>query len=274
MNGANNTMNKNKHQFNDYTFQTIGLVHSEQVEPYQAARQPDQLSKPCRIYLNTNIPNIKQGLNQLSDCSHIWLIYVFHHNTTHWKPLVHPPRVDSKIGVFATRAPYRPNPIGMTVVKLLNVGDGWIDVDNNDLLDETPILDIKPYHPESDLITDAEIKWLTTHIGTKYMVQFSPFAESQLDFLESHGFSDLRTFCLRQLEYNPTNKDLKRVHILNDTANIYSLAYRTWRIDFILTDTTVSVIAVRSSYSDEDLSQSTDTYEDKNLHRLFNKEFC
>ncbi len=248
-------------------FAPIGFFSSEQVEPYQASRQPDENSKPGVIQLNSG-SNFEQALTDLEGCSHIWIIYKFHKNEN-WKPLVLTPRSDRKIGVFATRAPYRPNPIGMTVVKIERIEGLNIFVGPNDLLNETPILDIKPYHPESDLVPEARIEWLK-HNVKRYKIQFSPMAIEHIEFLESNALTELKPFILRQLEYDPINSDKKRVSELN---GYWVLAYRTWRIDFILTEDSVSVIGIRSGYSTEDLEKNEDPYNDKDLHQLFIKEY-
>lgn len=252
-----------------FEFSPIGYIKSAQVEPYQAARQPDELSEPATIELEAG-QNFEQALQDLDGCTHIWLLYVFHKNEN-WKPLVQTPRSDKKIGVFATRAPYRPNPIGMTVVPLIEVNKLKIKVGPNDLLDGTPILDIKPYHPESDLIEEAKINWLESSLPA-HEIAFSPLAEDQIDFLETNGLGELRPFILRQLEYDPLNSDKKRVESIGPIA---TLSYRTWRIDFIITDLKVSVLSIRTGYEDDDLTHEKhdDPYGDKALHLKFTKNF-
>jgi tRNA-Thr(GGU) m(6)t(6)A37 methyltransferase TsaA len=250
------------------TFSPIGYFKSSQIEPYQAARQPDELSEPGEIVLNSGF-NFEQALQNLNDCSHIWIIYHFHHNQN-WKPLVQTPRALDKIGVFATRAPYRPNPIGMTTVKLISIEGLTIQVGPNDILDGTPILDIKPYHPESDRIENATIQWLDSVAQEKFEVRISPFAEEQFDFLGINGQRELKPFVSRQLEYDPINSDKKRVKKVNE---LYELSYRTWRIDFVMIDKVISILSVRSGYSTSDLANVEDKYQDKELHKKFNKTF-
>lgn len=266
MNGENNLMSSNIKSKIEFT--PIGYFTSEQKEPYQAARQPDSLSSPGAITLYPK-NNFEQALTNLDQCSHIWIIYQFHHNEN-WKPMVQTPRSEEKIGVFATRAPYRPNPIGMTAVKLLKVDGLIIEVGPNDLLDGTPILDIKPYHTESDLIENTEIGWLNEAKTQSYQIQLSPLAEDQFDFLSKNGLSEVKTFVQRQLEYDPTNHKKKRVQFKD---SIWELAYRTWRVYFLVTDDLVSIVSVSSGYSSEDLHSSEDKYMDKEIHKKFNTEF-
>ncbi len=94
----------------------------------------------------------------LAEFSHIWLIWGFHRNSGEWHPTVRPPRLggNTRLGVFATRSPFRPNGLGLSVVRLLSVGPGPVlRVSGADMVDGTPIYDIKPYIPYADAIPDA-----------------------------------------------------------------------------------------------------------------------
>ncbi len=268
MNGENSLMKSNISSNSPITLKPIGYFNSKQIEPYQAARQPDEMSEPGEIILNPGF-NFEQALQNLNECSHLWIIYYFHYNEN-WKPLVQTPRSKEKIGVFATRAPYRPNPIGMTAVKLVSIDGLKIEVGPNDILDGTPILDIKPYHPESDLIADSSIVWLDQVKQEKFEIRISPFAEEQFDFLALNQQSELKPFIIRQLEYDPINSDKKRVKKIKE---LYELSYRTWRIDFVILDQWISILSVRSGYSAVDLNDPDDKYQDKELHRKFIHQF-
>lgn len=250
------------------TLKAIGYFKSSQTEPYQAGRQPDALGAVGEIQLDSG-NNFEQALQDLEGCSHIWIIFGFHKNEN-WKPLVQTPRSNRKIGVFATRAPYRPNPIGLSLVQLLSVDGLTIQVGSNDILDGSPIYDIKPYHPESDIADEAKIDWLDKSVNDKFNILFSPLAEEQIDWLQSRGVSEIKTFALRQLEYDPTNNDKKRV---SENQGYWTLAYRTWRIDFSLSENQIGILALRSGYKKEDLNKIEDQYNDKDLHRKFVAEF-
>lgn len=250
------------------TLTEIGVFKSSQTEAYQAGRQPDQLGAVGEIQLFPG-NNFEQALQDLEGCSHIWIIFGFHKNEN-WKPMVQTPRSNRKIGVFATRAPYRPNPLGLSLVKLLDVNGLKILVSENDILDQSPIYDIKPYHPESDSAEEPKIDWLENSISEKFRVLFSPLAEEQIDWLQVKGQKELKTFIQRQLEYDPVNKDKKRVE---ETHGYWTLAYRTWRVDFSLSEDQIGILAIRSGYSEEDLKNEKDPYKDKVLHQLFIREF-
>ena len=94
----------------------------------------------------------------LEKFSHLWLIWQFHCNGSDWHPTVRPPRLggNTRLGVFATRSPFRPNGLGLSVVKIVSIEPGpVIRVSGADMVDGTPIYDIKPYVPYSDAISDA-----------------------------------------------------------------------------------------------------------------------
>jgi tRNA-Thr(GGU) m(6)t(6)A37 methyltransferase TsaA len=108
-------------------------------------------------------PKLVDGLKDLDGFSHIILVYHFH-MTDGYSLHVQPYMDKTKRGAFATRIPGRPNPIGISVVRLDMVEGATIHIRDVDMLDGTPLLDIKPYVPEFDSVPDAEIGWLTTRV--------------------------------------------------------------------------------------------------------------
>lgn len=104
-------------------------------------------------------PKYEIGLKDLDGFSHIILIYHFHKSEGFSLQIVpfldHEPR-----GLFATRAPNRPNPIGLSVVKLKTVRGNILEIENVDILDQTPLLDIKPFVPDFDVFENAQTGWL------------------------------------------------------------------------------------------------------------------
>lgn len=109
-------------------------------------------------------PEFENGLQGLEGFSHIILIYYFH-KSEGFALKVKPFLSEEKQGVFATRAPKRPNAIGMSVVKLLSINNNILEIENVDILDGTPLLDIKPYVPEFDNVEDVNIGWLENKIN-------------------------------------------------------------------------------------------------------------
>lgn len=254
--------------FLDLTLKPIGIFKSEQIEPYQAGKQPDDLGLPGQIHLNSG-DNLELALQDINGCSHLWIIFGFHFNQN-WKPLVQPPRSQKKIGVFATRAPYRPNPLGLSLVPLMSVDHLTLHVGANDILNGSPVYDIKPYHPEFDSAQNAHIHWLENSKLPQHQITFSPFAESQLEFLSKYHLKEIRPFITRQLEFDPTNKNKKRV---TKGPHFWTLCYRTWRIDFTTSENIIAILSIRSGYSEQELFNIEDKYSDKDIHRAFVKEF-
>ena len=129
---------------------------------------------------------IPEALRGLEGFSHIWLIWLFSQNEG-WSPTVRPPRLggNERVGVFACRSPFRPNPLGLSCVRLerveLTAKDGPVlHVRGADLIDGTPILDIKPYLPSSDSIPDASAGFTAGLADALLRVEFSPSAAAML----------------------------------------------------------------------------------------------
>ena len=141
----------------DITYQAIGHISSpfKDLEgmPIQSA---SKTSGPGRVEI---FPEYQDGLKDLDGFSHIILLY--HMHVAREQSLTVTPFLDtSPRGIFSTRAPARPNPIGLSIVKLIRIEGGILYVDDLDVLDGTPLLDLKPYVPEFDHRPDARIGWL------------------------------------------------------------------------------------------------------------------
>ncbi len=146
----------------NFNFPAIGVVHSCFKEKFGIPRQPG-LVPLAKAELEILAPfNNPAAFDGLETTSHIWLQFVFHENAREtWKPKVKPPRLggNHSLGVFATRSPIRPAAIGLSVVKLDGIdysnGKLVLAISGVDLLDGTPVLDIKPYIPYVDAIPEA-----------------------------------------------------------------------------------------------------------------------
>lgn len=243
----------------------IGYFKSTQVAPYEAGRQPDENHAAGVIELLSG-HNYEQALTGLEGCPRIWVIFQFHKNTQ-WNPMVLPPRgSDKKLGVFATRSPYRPNGIGMSCVQVEKIEKLKIHVLGADILNDSPILDIKPYLAYADSFPDVEPEWLKN--AEKFQVSFMSAAEEKIGWLEAEkqGLTQLRGFLMHQLEYEPTNYKKKRVKA---EADFFVIAYKTWRAKFYVKEDHVQIVEIFSGYSLEDFGNTEDPYADKNLHREF-----
>ncbi len=141
-----------------YSFEPIGVVHSCFTEKFAIPRQP-RLAPAARGVLELVPPYDRpEAVAGLESTSHIWLLFVFHAaHSGHEHLRVRPPRLggNQRIGVFASRATHRPNPLGQSVVKLDRIETGRLYISGIDLLDGTPVLDIKPYVPYADALPEA-----------------------------------------------------------------------------------------------------------------------
>jgi len=174
-----------------FTVRPIGVLNSPFTEKFAAPRQP-RLVDAARAELHlVDYCNREEILRGLSGFSHVWLIFVFHQVTAgDWSPTVRPPRLggNQRLGVFATRSPFRPNPIGLSAVKLDGVenrqGRWLLHLSGVDLVNGTPILDIKPYVPYADAIAEASAGFTSALPHEAVTVNFSEEACESLLRLE------------------------------------------------------------------------------------------
>ncbi len=249
----------------------IGTFRCAAREPYDAPRQGVDAGNVGTVVLDGG-RGFEQALRDLDGFSRIWVLFHFDRNDA-WKPMVQPPRGARKVGVFASRAPYRPNPIGLSCVRLIAIRGLEIDIADHDLLDGTPILDIKPYIPYADSFPDAHAGWLEEVEGNRYTVRFSEEARERLTWLAAHRVASLETFLREQLAFEPTNGDKKRVRPLKDGA--WGIAYRTWRARFAIEADghTALVQSIYSGYTSVERDSDADPYGDKGIHREYVQQF-
>lgn len=254
---------------NSYEVTPIGTLHCPQYYRYQQPRQGSLAENSGQIVLEKGF-NFEQALQDLEGFTHIWVIYLFHLNQT-WRPLVNPPvnPDGKKKGLFATRSPHRPNRIGMSCVKLKAVHPETltIEIENFDLLDKTPILDIKPYLVHADCHPEASIGWLPTELDY-WKLSYDEIATEQIKWVEEQTGFDIEEFCQIQLSLDPINPQRKRVQKLDPH---WQLAFRTWRINFLLDEENraIEILTISSGYSEADLSEEEDKYKDKAIHKEF-----
>lgn len=169
-----------------YSISPIGVIKSPYKEKFAVPRQPRLVpSATARVKLQGEV-NCAEAIRGIEQFSHLWLLFLFDQNlAAGWKPTVRPPRLggNERIGVLASRATFRPNGIGMSAVELKGVsqeGDQfYLELGSVDLVDGTPIVDIKPYIPYSDAIVDANGGYAESE-PEKAMVCFLPQALESL----------------------------------------------------------------------------------------------
>ena len=203
-------MGQNESLLATVSMSPIGVVHSCFKEKFGIPRQPG-LVPEARAQLEILPPyNRDEAFRELEGFSHIWLLFFFHATArTQWKPTVRPPRLggNQRIGVFASRSNFRPNPVGLSVVRLDGIHRQGkkllLEISGMDLLDGTPVFDIKPYLPYVDAIPEAISGYAVAVPEKKLIVQFSPLAEQACIDRESAGFKNLRQMIVSLLQMDP-----------------------------------------------------------------------
>lgn len=255
------------------TFNPIGYFHTLNQERYSVPRQADVVqSFPGKIILNPHC-HFEEALKDLQGFDRIWVIFLFHRNAG-WKPKVLPPRGGIKRGLFATRSPHRPNPIGMSCLELIEIKGLELEVANPDLLDGTPILDIKPYLVYADSFPQTKQGWLET-LSEKplYSVEWSELAIRQRKFLLDDGVL-LENPIRAVLSLNPFPYQNRRIRKINEKE--YEIACKSWRISYEIDEEHQRVVMkeIYSGYDHETLEGDKNSrWDDVSVHRLFNASF-
>ncbi|CAK9253100.1 unnamed protein product, partial [Sphagnum jensenii] len=195
----------------------IGVLQTCFKEKFGIPRQPGLVSEAEGLLKLNDDPFLKTAIRELQGFSHLWLIFVFHqHDAKNWKPSIRPPRLGGarKVGVLASRSPHRPNPIGLSAVRILEIhadaaGGPEIRVAGVDILDGTPVLDIKPYLPYADSIGDAKSGWAEEPI-VRTPVEFSEQGQIALDNRSGDKYPQLRELIVQILELDPRPAFQKR----------------------------------------------------------------
>lgn len=227
-------------------YRPIGFVSSPFKQKFAIPRQPNLVREAKgQVILEKEFAS-RDSLREIETFSHIWLLFHFHATAEQgWTPTVQPPRLGGKtrVGVFASRSPFRPNAIGMSVVELLDIGEKEgqlvINVAGIDLLDGTPILDIKPYLPYADSIEDAAGGFAESPPGSEMAVQFSVEAERSLDSLEA-DYPELRHFITAILRQDP--RPAWRVKEQDEKR--YGMSLFDLNIKWELTQEAITVISI------------------------------
>ena len=164
-----------------FQFAQIGVIRSPYKEKFAVPRQPG-LVKNGGGELHLLPPyNQADAVRGLENFSHLWVLFVFHQTMEGgWRPTVRPPRLggNARMGVFATRSTFRPNPIGMSLVELKGIRcqkeHVVLELGSLDLVDGTPVVDIKPYLPFTEALPDASASYAQEAPGAEVAVSFTP----------------------------------------------------------------------------------------------------
>lgn len=224
------------------SIEPIGHIKTPFKEKFGAPRQPG-LAPSAQAELELIAPyNDPDAVRGLENCSHVWLIFQFSENlNAGWKPLTRPPRLggNEKLGVFATRSTHRPNAMGLSVVKLdsIDINNGVrLNVSGIDLVDGTPIFDIKPYIPYSDSLPNAVYPGMEQPTPLQQPVQFS---EQALAVISKEP--QLNALIEEVLTQDP------RPAFHSDETRIYGISLDRYNIQFSINRNAIQVIAIDQS---------------------------
>lgn len=223
---------------NQITFQTIGVIRSPYREKFGTPRQPGLVDARCRLELLPpyNQPDAVRGLDTFS---HIWISFVFHQTAGQgWQPLVRPPRLggNAKVGVFASRSGFRPNPLGLSLVRLegVEISQGvHLLITGADLVDGTPVLDIKPYIPFVESQPAAQGGFVDGP-PPRLVVEWSDSAQQQLAALPD----DMPALIEDVLAQDP------RPAYQDDTQRVYGVLLERWNIRFQVVGDCIQVLSI------------------------------
>ena len=232
----------------ELTIPVIGIMKSPYKEKFGIPRQPNLVK--VESYIEMQGPyNDLLAFEGIEEFSHLWLLWQFHDNknqeNSKFRPQVRPPRLggNQKIGVFATRSMYRPSPIGLSVVKLKEVKKVGktvrVYVTGSDLLDGTPIVDIKPYIHYSDAVMEAQSGYAQEEPVRKYVVWSEQAELEREQLVQTKGLSEqvIRELAeVLSLDPRPAYQE--------DPERIYGMHFADFNIKFIVNETSVLIVEI------------------------------
>ena len=251
------------------TLDPIGILRCAHSTKIEAPRQPAAAADDAGIIELYPDRNFDHALEDISGWERLWVIFWFHLNAG-WRPKVLPPRsAGGRKGVFATRSPHRPNPLGLSVLRLDRVEGLKLFVRDVDLLDGTPVLDIKPYVAYSDAFPEAQSGWLEqVHDPVAaYTVSFTPEADSQLEWIAAHSELPLRERIVSTLSLGPQPHPYRRIR--SEADGTLRLAVQDWRVQFSVAGRAVQVAQITSGYRKAQLADGAAGTGAIALHRAY-----
>ena len=226
------------------TIEPIGIVHTPYTSRYLAPRQPGMADVPVAGTIEL-FPgkNFEQALEDLRGFDYVWVLFWFNRNKG-WKPKVLPPTPDRiKRGLFATRSPYRPNPIGLSLCRVLDVSGRKIRIEGPDMLDGTPVLDLKPYIPSVEAHPKAAAGWIDgmkSSVRSQFRVRSSAAFALAMKQLEPDERQRLSEYVNTTLARDPYPHSYRRIKQLAEGE--FELSMRTWRVVYRLRGSVVILL--------------------------------
>jgi tRNA-Thr(GGU) m(6)t(6)A37 methyltransferase TsaA len=237
-------------------FEPIGVVHSPFVEKASAPRQAATAADVEGTIELFPGRSLEHALEDLETWERIWVVFVFH-RADGWRPKVRPPRSTKRRGVLATRSPHRPNPIGLSAVRLVGVEGLTIRIRDLDILDGTPVLDLKPYVPYADAFPDAGSGWLERVADPipSTIVRWNDEAQAQVAWLAERGVA-LKGPIESALALGPEPNAYRRIRRVSARADELELAVKDWRVRFraAADQDEILVLSIRTGYRPRELA--------------------
>jgi tRNA (adenine37-N6)-methyltransferase len=233
------------------TLQPIGFLRTRQQVKFQAGHQPSAATEESNELELLPGCSYEDALRDLAGFERIWLLWWFHRNEG-WRPLVLPPRGPvQRRGVFATRSPHRPNPLGLTPVPLLGVEGRKLLLGPCDLVDGTPIFDLKPYVPSFDAFPESRAGWIDEVDAAmaeppKFTVTITAEAEVQVSWLREHWNIDFVPRLTELLSRDPSPHRTRRIRRRSATRT--EIGCGAWLAVFTVEGKAVSVFALKPAY--------------------------
>ncbi len=231
----------------------IGIIRTGMRVKFASPHQPKNAETERNvIQLNAN-EGFELAVRDLASFDRIWIVWWFNRNKT-WRPLVLPPRgAATRRGVFSTRSPHRPNPLGITSVPLISIEGLHIIVGNTDLLDGTPILDIKPYISTVDSFPESSLGWLSSveealKEPPQFTVLYSELAQEQFQWLLSEWSIDFSPRVHEILERDPSVHRTRRIRRYSDS--LLQLGCGAWKVLFSTDGPFVTIQELLCGYPD------------------------
>jgi tRNA (adenine37-N6)-methyltransferase len=255
------------------TLHPIGRIRTSFANKVDAPRQPAAAVGESGVIELFADRNLEHAVEDLAGWERIWVIFWFDRNAG-WRPKVLPPRsTDGRKGVLSTRSPHRPNPLGLSVLRLERIEGLSLHVLDVDLLDGTPILDIKPYVPYTDAFPESASGWLapaTPDPGQQFQVSFSELADLQLEWIAARSSLPLRQRIVNTLSLGPQPHPYRRIRRMKDGGLV--LAVQEWRVEFSVEGLHVRVDRIRTGYKASQLAAATEDAADVlSLHLQFTR---
>lgn len=251
----------------------IGAVRSPYRELAEIPRQARLAKGRATIELAPGL-GLEDAIADLEGWDYVWVL-TWMHRAIGWRPKVMPPRSERKRGVFSTRAPHRPNPIGLSAMRIVSIAGLAIEVEECDAVDGTPVIDLKPYVPWADAIPSARTGWLEPPGGAlpggerpadprpSWPVEIDPAAREQLGFLLEHGI-DLEERLRYALSLGPQPHAYRR--IAQDERG-WRIAVKEWLARFELRGDVIVILAIESGIRARELAEAAP------IHRIFVARF-